>query len=137
MGMCGYAWVCVGMRGYAWVRVCMHGYAWVCVGMRGYNMFGFSNLRKTGNLLNMLYTMSAEFQQNIRKQKFTSGLFSFKRHSCGYQDNCPLDNAPGIPQRTHTHKHIKRIISAEICYLTTLPPTLLNRRANDRSNCQI
>ena len=66
--MRGYAWVRVGMSGYAWVRVGTRGYAWVCVGTRGYNMFGFSDLRKTGNLLNMLYTMSAEFQQNIRKQ---------------------------------------------------------------------
>ena len=75
VGMRGFAWVCVGMRGYAWVRVGMRGYAWVCVGMRGYAwvcvgtiFLVFSNLRKTGNLLNMLYTMSAEFQQPVYKQ---------------------------------------------------------------------
>ena len=45
------------MRGYAWVRMGMRGYAWVygvCVGMRGYNIFVFSDLRKTGNLLNLV-----------------------------------------------------------------------------------
>ena len=69
-----YALVHVGTRGYAWVCVGMRGYAWVCVGMRGcawVQYYCFSDLRKTGKLLNMynkLYTMNAEFQQNIRKQ---------------------------------------------------------------------
>ena len=51
MGMRGYAWVCVGNTRCVGMRGC----AWVCVGMRGYNIFGFSDLRKTGNLLNGRY----------------------------------------------------------------------------------
>ena len=50
--MRGYAWVCVGTHGYAWVcvgmRGCMRGYAWVQY------FFVFFDLRKTGNLLNLI-----------------------------------------------------------------------------------